>query len=257
MNTVKIGGKVVTLYDSIEEMPMRRFHKYNKMMIIDAGIGSDVADVDKHLEKAIAYIGSNMPDAAATELENMRQNIFFVQNDVSPRFLSFAALVHSVDGVPCEDISDDGLAKVVQMFADAPVGDVTASLEAVKKKIDGEIDAYFPKLFDSAAVKEYYDMLRRRTLTLLEGILSGDVEGKTPEVARLTRALLTHTTPRRFSGSDNFEADYDRQFDTMSFTISEHLNVGDPKGLTVREYYSAFELVQKKMKSAASRKGPR
>lgn len=255
MNTLQIAGHTVVLYDSIEDMPMRRFHKYNKLMLIDAGIGSDIADVDKHLERVAAYIAGNTPDMAAVELDNMRQNIYFVLNSISPRLLSFAALVQSIDGVPYEDISDDALAKVVQMFEDVPVKELTAPLEAVKKKIDTEIDSYFPKLFDDAGIKEYHDILRRRTLALLDGIVSGDVERAASQVSSLTQRLLTYTRPRAFSGPDNFEVEYDRQFDTMCFAISENLNVADAKSLTVREYYGAFEIIGRRMKAQARRKG--
>ena len=61
MKTVKIGERTVEIYDAIDELPMLRFHKYNKMLLVDAGIGSDLQDFDTHIEKAIRYarIGGN------------------------------------------------------------------------------------------------------------------------------------------------------------------------------------------------------
>lgn len=41
----------VVLYDSIDELPMLRFHKYNKMLLVDAGVGSDLSDFDRHIER--------------------------------------------------------------------------------------------------------------------------------------------------------------------------------------------------------------
>ena len=55
MKTVKIGERTVEIYDAIDELPMLRFHKYNKMLLVDAGIGSDLQDFDTHIEKAIRY----------------------------------------------------------------------------------------------------------------------------------------------------------------------------------------------------------
>ena len=49
MKTVQIKGMDVELYNSIEDLPIMRFHKYNKMLLIDAGIGSDLADFDRHM----------------------------------------------------------------------------------------------------------------------------------------------------------------------------------------------------------------
>ena len=40
MKNVQIKGMNVELYDSIEDLPIMRFHKYNKMLLVDAGVGS-------------------------------------------------------------------------------------------------------------------------------------------------------------------------------------------------------------------------
>ena len=61
MKTVKIGERTVEIYDAIDELPMLRFHKYNKMLLVDAGIGSDLQDFDTHIEKAIRYARSKTP----------------------------------------------------------------------------------------------------------------------------------------------------------------------------------------------------
>lgn len=124
----------VVLYDSIDELPMLRFHKYNKMLLVDAGVGSDLSDFDRHIEKVIRYLNSPTLNMATVELENMRQNVYFIQSEISPRYLSFAVLVKSIDGNPCNDLSDDGLQKIVDLFADVPNAELTAHLEAVKKK---------------------------------------------------------------------------------------------------------------------------
>lgn len=46
MKNVPIKGMNVELYDSIEDLPIMRFHKYNKMLLVDAGVGSDLSDFD-------------------------------------------------------------------------------------------------------------------------------------------------------------------------------------------------------------------
>ena len=64
MKTVKIGEYTVEIYDAIDELPMLRFHKYNKMLLVDAGIGSDLQDFDTHIEKAMRYARSKTPELA-------------------------------------------------------------------------------------------------------------------------------------------------------------------------------------------------
>ena len=134
MRTVKIGDYTVEIYDAIDDLPMMRFHKYNKMLLVDAGIGSDLQDFDTHIEKAMRYARSKTPELAAIELDNMRQNVYFIQTGISPKHLAFAVLVKSINGNPCNDLSDDGLQKVVDMFGDVPIKELTAQMEAVKKK---------------------------------------------------------------------------------------------------------------------------
>ena len=133
MRTVKIGDYTVEIYDAIDDLPMMRFHKYNKMLLVDAGIGSDLQDFDTHIEKAMRYARSKTPELAAIELDNMRQNVYFIQTGISPKHLAFAVLVKSINGNPCNDLSDDGLQKVVDMFGDVPIKELTAQMEAVKK----------------------------------------------------------------------------------------------------------------------------
>ena len=67
MKTVQIKGMSVEIYDSIEDLPILRFHKYNKMLLVDAGVGSDLADFDRHIEKAIRYAASTTPNLAIAE----------------------------------------------------------------------------------------------------------------------------------------------------------------------------------------------
>lgn len=242
MKTVKLGKFDVVLYDSIDELPMSRFHKYNKMVLIDSGVGSDLSDIDVHIEKAIRYAKKN-PDLVGAELNNLRQNIFFIQSEISPRFIAFAVLVKSIDGKECNDLSDDGLQKTLAYFSDTPINEITDLIESVKKKIDEELQLYFPKLFEDSTVKEYYDELRNRALLMLDTIIEGETEERNKRIDELTTLLLTYNAPQSFSGVDSMEIQYDKQYENMCLMIAQHLHV-DAKKYTVMEYYNAFEYIK-------------
>lgn len=250
MKTANIGTHVVEYYDNIDDLPIRRFHEYNKMLLIDSGLGSDVGDFDAHIEKALVYLKSNDRDLAMQELQNMRQTVYFIHSELSPRHLAFAALVKSIDGQPCDDLSQDGFQRVVERLSDAPVGDLAAQIEAVKKKIDDELRVVFPRIFDTADTKQYYDDLRRRTLAILDGIIEGNLPDREAEIEAITVELMRYNKPQKFEGSESLEIAYNRQFDNMCQMLSQHLNV-DPKAYTVREYYNAFELLQQQTKQRA------
>ena len=134
MREVRIGKHRVRLYDSIDDLPMERFHRYNKMLLIDAGLGSDISAMDAHVEKVVRFMRGGDTDSAVKELENLRQTIYLVQTEQSPKNLSFACLIAEVDGKDCNDLSEDGLEKVRQLLNDAPRGEVADAMSAAKKK---------------------------------------------------------------------------------------------------------------------------
>ena len=250
MVTVKIGKHTVEMYDTIEELPIMRFHKYQKLLLIDAGIGADINAFDQRIEKTRRFLMDGKTDKAQQELENLRQSVFLIQSGINPKHRAFAALVAKLDGVECGDVSDDGLAKLTETLNDAPESELTAQLDAVKKKIDGELRLYFPGIFADSEIKEYYDLLRKRTLAVLENIIAGKPNpDATPEIEKLTTALITYSNPKAFAGSDGVEIQFDRQFENLCLVLSEQLHV-KPKEYSVLEFYNAFDFVQERAKKA-------
>jgi hypothetical protein len=247
MRTVRLGKHQVSLYTSIDELPMERFHRYNKMLLIDAGIGSDITSFDAHIEKVVRYIRKGDRENAAKEMENMRQNVYIMLTEQSPQNLSFAALVAEIDDVEMNDLSDDGLERVRQMLEDAPRKDITAALQAVKKKIDEDLTLYFPSLFDSTDEKEYYDMMKRRAQMELEQITDGDSEERRARITELEDRMVTAVKPRTFTGRDAFGVQHDKAYMKMCLMISSNLNA-DATRMTVLEYYTASEYMHEMAK---------
>lgn len=248
MTEARIGRHKAKMYDGISELPVSRFHVYNKFLLVDAGIGSDVSDLDAHLEKAIMYLRESNTKDAVQELENLRQNVFFITQNISPKHLSFAALLIEVDGVKCDDISEDGLKRTLQLINDAPIEELTALHDAVKKKINDELVTFFPALFDDPRVKEYHENLRARTIAILNGIIHGDSEQRADEIGKYTERLMQANKPRKFDGSNGFEVQYEKQFEKMCLTISQNLHT-DPHGYTVAQFYNAYEYIMELSKS--------
>ena len=250
MVTAKIGKHTVEMYDAIDELPIVRFHKYQKLLLIDAGVGSDIVAFDQRTEKMRRYLMDGKIDHAKQELENLRQSVFMIQNEISPKHRAFAVLVAKMDGRECNDLTDEALARLTRELNDAPEKELTAQLEAVKKKIDEELRIYFPALFGDSQVKEYYDLLKKRTLVLLQNIIDGvERPDETPEIEKLTTALLTYSNPKTFTGSESAEIQFDRQFENLCLVLSEQLHV-KPKVYTVLEFYNAFDFVQERAKQA-------
>ena len=250
MVTAKIGKHTIEYYDAIDELPIVRFHKYQKFLLIDAGVGADIAAFDQRIEKARRFIVANKPEQAQQELENLRQCVYLIQSEVMPKHRAFAALVTKIDGKACEDLSDDALGKIIELLKDVTDSEITAQMDAVKKKIDGELTLYFPQLFNDSEVKEYFDILKKRTVEVLKGIIEGlENPGGSDDVERLTTELMTYSNPKLFSGPEGVEIQFDRQYENLCLVLSEQLHV-EPKKYTVMEFYNAFEFVRERARQA-------
>lgn len=134
MKKLIFNKKVYMLYDSIEEMPIQNFQKYNKYLLIDAGIGSDADDIDNHIVKLAKLIANDEKKKALQELQNMRQNIWMINNEISPKYMAFAALISSIDGKKVTDLSDDNLKDIIADINKVRHSSLINFLYNIKKK---------------------------------------------------------------------------------------------------------------------------
>lgn len=248
MKEVRLNGHKVELFSSIEELPIVRFHKYNKYLLVDSGIGSDLTAFDGHIERVVRYIRADQREEAAKELDNLRQNVYLIIQGMSPQHLAFACLVARIDGKPVTDLSDEGLQRVLDTLGGTPLKDITAQTEAVKKKIDDELSVYFPSIFDDSRNKEFYDLLKERTKAMLDCIIEGDTKEREERVEQLTNKVFLFTKPKTFAGQSSLEIEYDKQFEDMCLLISQNTHA-DAKKMTVLEYYNAYQFIDKQSKA--------
>ena len=168
MKKMKLGEHSVVMFDSIEELPIVRFQKYNKMLMLDAGLGSDLTALDAHLARVGEFIKAGETDNAAREIDNLRQTLFNVQNGLTPHFMSLIPLMAEVEGEPLTDLSDENIQRVYDTLKDVTMKAYEGAASEVKKKIEEELKAYFNQGGESAASKEYYELMRRRALLMLD-----------------------------------------------------------------------------------------
>ena len=241
MKNLFINKKNVQVYDSIDEMPIVNFQKYNKYLLIDSGIGSDVDDIDAHIVKIAKYIKANSDKKALQELQNMRQNLYMINNEISPKYLAFAALIHSIDGKEVNDLSDDGLKKLLQDLKKIKHSRIIDFLLWLKKKITDELEIYFPGDFVSPKEKEVYDKLKNRTFLVLESIINS-VDNK-KQIELIDNALLNANMPKVFMGSESVEVKYDKQFESTCLLIAQKTSM-DARKMTVLQFYNAIDNIK-------------
>lgn len=241
MRKIIIKGKVYRIYDSIDEMPIVNFQKYNKYLLIDSGIGADVDSIDGHITKIAKLINTDTKKAMQ-ELQNMRQNMFMIANSISPKYLAFTALIHSIDGVKITDLSDSNLKLILNDINGVKHSWLVDFIYSFKKKVETELEIYFPSEFTAdAREKEAYDKLKQRTILMLQGI--AEEKDTSKEVDEIDSYLFSLYKPKSFIGSESIEVKYDKQFETSCTFISQKTNM-DAKKMTVLEFYNTLSNIR-------------
>lgn len=248
MKTLSIANRTIKLYDSTDEMPIEVFQKYNKYIIMDAGLGSDIDSVDEHIMKVARLIKAGDQVKAMRELQNMRQAMHLIISEVSPRNMAFAALVYSIDGKKVESISDTSLQELMHDISEVSEHTILNTIYEMKKKLSTELEAYFPEDFDSAREKEMYDKIKQRTILQLRGIIED--RNYATEMASLDVSLLKFYNPKVFTGRESFEIKYDKQFENACLVIGQKANL-DAKKMTVLQFYTTLHSIQKQLEAEA------
>lgn len=242
MKEIILNNNTIKLYDSIDEMPIVNFQKYNKYILIDSGLGSDIDSIDAHLVNLAKLIKTDK-DKASVEIHNLRQNMYFIVNNISPKYLAFTSLIHSINGVKLTDLSDDNLKKILDKLKEVKHSKIIQFLDWLKKKLDTELSIYFPKIFaDNAKEKEVYDKLKQKTLLKLDRIIYDNDNSE--QIKAIDDFLFSLYKPKVFYGTNSIEVLYDKQFETVCMYISQETSM-NAKKMTVLEFYNTLSELKK------------
>ena len=248
MKNLLINKKVVQVYDSIDEITIVNFQKYNKYLLIDSGIGSDADDIDAHITCIAKFIKANNNKKALQELQNMRQNMYMVNNEISPKYLALAALIHSINGKETNDLSDDGLKALLKELKEVKHSVIVELLLWLKKKVTFELETYFPGDFVNSKEKDAYDKIKNRTLFVLDSIIN-DTDN-TEQIEAIDVMLINMHNPKPFIGSESVEIKYDKQFESTCLLIAQKTNM-DAKKMTVLQFYNAIDNIKSQAEAEA------
>lgn len=134
----------VIFFDSIEEMPHRRYMKFNKEMMRANDVGNTAQDIIKRINKAISFINAKEHNKAVKELSNARMAYAYASAELEPKGLALAAMVKSINGVECEDITTSGLQNTLKVLQEIGITkkDIDNTTGDIKKKLK-ENSKYF------------------------------------------------------------------------------------------------------------------
>lgn len=152
MREIQLNGYLVELYDSLDELPIIRFNEYNRYVMIDSGIGSDMEAANTHINTAIRHIAKGDKENAYQVLNNLRNNLHFVVEGTSPKMNAFVCLIKSINGREVTDLSDYNIQKILKKLNNKglTIGMVEGFLEAVKKKLMRSLKSFSRKQHQTA-----------------------------------------------------------------------------------------------------------
>jgi hypothetical protein len=123
--------------ESIKELPIDRYSEFQKYLLQDSGMGSDIESVARHFEKIDIFLAANKVQEAINERTNQHFNFFFMLNQINITHLSFAVLVSSITDQPITDYSETALLTVSKQLGKQGFTheQLVEILEDVKKKL--------------------------------------------------------------------------------------------------------------------------
>tara|TARA_R110002012_G_scaffold84677_4_gene211585 strand:+ start:232 stop:546 length:315 start_codon:yes stop_codon:yes gene_type:complete len=99
--------------------------------MLDAELGSTIADFDQKTVKIHNFLSKEMVDEALNELYNLRNTVHNAQTQNNLRGLAFASLIRRIDGELVTDYSSENLRLILDQLSE---WDLTKSI--VYKKTD-------------------------------------------------------------------------------------------------------------------------
>ncbi len=134
---LKLGKHTVEFYDSIDSLPFDRFNSFNKFVMLDAELGSDVIAFDQKISKIFQFLGKEMTKEATGELYNLRNTYHNIMTQNNVRGLAFACLIRKIDDKKIEDYSIENMKSILKKLSGwgLEIGQIKESNDSIKKNL--------------------------------------------------------------------------------------------------------------------------
>lgn len=107
--------KVLTFYDSIDTLPIKRYQLVQKYSLIDSGIGSTLNDVMTKFAKFDHFLQEGDLESLSTERENLLININYMLNEKNTVGYLLVSMIKTIDGNVVE-VNDDNIDELVELL---------------------------------------------------------------------------------------------------------------------------------------------
>jgi hypothetical protein len=258
MTEVEINNHKLKLYKSAEELPVLRYSRFQKYQIIESGIGSNIEAVSNHFAKVFEFFAHSMHEEAFNETKNMFYNFNNLLEGNNIQSMSFACLVHSIDGVPFTDVTESGLEELLVKLDTIGVSQeyCTGYVEEVKKKIGNELQLIAPTFFNDADSYELFGFIKNKIALLAKAAQYEEIPTEIQDRLKEIDAFLAKkNAPDNFDSDDpeNVMLTCDTNFEQLC-AVLEGNGVSDSRNLTVLQFYVRLEHFRKVAKASQTHK---
>lgn len=156
MRTINIKNHKLNIYDDIMEMPVVRYNKYQKYMVLAAGVGNDIPAVLQKISSMQQMVGNEKQvKKLNAEFVALKNALSFIDGGIDPSSLAFACLVHDIDGRECDVISEDSIESTSnEIAAITTKSELMMAISGIKKKSMRHSKRIFPTRTDNKATKK-------------------------------------------------------------------------------------------------------
>lgn len=240
----------IEIFDSIQNLPILRFQKFNKYQMQSVEIGNSFEDYDNRTLKIIQFLKKDMKSDAIKELENRRQSYWNAMNEFTPKGKSFAVLVKRIDDVKYDLFAPDDLDRCLEHLN--RIGfDIESSmtkLKEVKKKIEAELVVYYPKYFPKNGNIEHTILRVKRMNAMLDGLIESKDNEK--HIFDIEKDILKEDKPNVWNihQEDNMERTLEVDFHKFAIAVTEKTGQKISEIMTFTFYATVEYLTDKNRK---------
>lgn len=136
MKSIEINNHKITVYDDIMEMPVVRYNKYQKYMVLASGVGNDIPAIISKVNDMQKMVGDEKKyKKLNAEFLALKNALSFVDGGVDPHSLAFACMIRDFDGEECSVDSEDSIDATAKKLSEmATKRQLMESLFGLKKK---------------------------------------------------------------------------------------------------------------------------
>lgn len=123
--------------ETTKELPINRYKDFQKYLVQESGIGSDMNGIDNHFRNFDLFLQSGKIQEALIERYNLHINFYLIFERMDINSLAFASLIDSIDGVEVSDFSERNLQKISDRLGEMRFkrGQLEEILQELKKKL--------------------------------------------------------------------------------------------------------------------------